>query len=185
MTRFGYVMATYFSVMGIGIASFVPVPLRLVWNASASVPIGLYSLEPPRELRVGDLVAVTPSRPLAEFMAKRGYLGRGVPLMKHVAALPGQIVCRLRSSTTVDGAALGEALDYDRKGRRLPVWQGCHRIAAGTVFLMNPAVRDSLDGRYFGPIPARTIIGRATPIYTDEAANGQFVWRANAHQTAR
>jgi conjugative transfer signal peptidase TraF len=185
MTRFGYVMTTYFCVLGIGIASFLPVPLRLVWNASASVPIGLYGLEPPRGLRVGDLVAVAPSRHLADFMAERGYLGRGVPLIKHVSALPGQTVCRLKTTITIDGVARGEALDRDRKGRRLPAWQGCRRIAAGTVFLMNSAVRDSLDGRYFGPIPARTIIGPATPIYTDEAANGQFVWRANARQTAR
>ncbi|WP_067733905.1 S26 family signal peptidase [Novosphingobium naphthalenivorans] len=185
MTRFGYVMTTYFCVLGIGIASFVPLPLRLVWNASASVPIGLYGLEPPRNLRVGDLVAVTPQRPLADFMVERGYLGRGVPLMKHVAALPGQTVCRLRSTITVDGMPLGDVLDRDRKGRRLPVWQGCRRIAVGTVFLMNSAVRDSLDGRYFGPISARTIIGRATPIYIDEAANGQFVWRAADHPAAR
>ena len=87
MTRFGYVMTTYFCVLGIGIASFLPVPLRLVWNASASVPIGLYGLEPPRGLRVGELIAVAPSRHLADFMAERGYLGRGVPLMKHVSAL--------------------------------------------------------------------------------------------------
>ncbi|MFM2272690.1 MAG: hypothetical protein RL702_1755 [Pseudomonadota bacterium] len=185
MTRFGYVMTTYFCVLGIGIASFLPVPLRLIWNASASVPVGLYDIEPPRDLRVGDLVAVTPSRPLADFMAARGYLGRGVPLMKHVAALPGQTVCRLKNTITIDGAAIGKALDHDRKGRGLPVWQGCRRISAGTVFLMNSAVRDSLDGRYFGPVPARSIIGRATPIYIGEAANGQFVWRANAHQTAR
>ena len=56
MTRFGYVMSTYFCVLGIGIASFLPVPLRLVWNASASVAIGLYGIQPPRDLRVGDLV---------------------------------------------------------------------------------------------------------------------------------
>lgn len=185
MTRFGYVMTTYFCVLGIGIASFLAVPLRLVWNASASVPIGLYELGPPRDLRVGDLVAVAPSRHLADFMAERGYLGRGVPLIKHVSALPGQTVCRLKTTITIDGVAIGEALDHDRKGRGLPVWQGCRSIAPGTVFLMNSAVRDSLDGRYFGPTPARTIIGRATPIYTDEAANHQFVWRANAHRAAR
>lgn len=107
MTRFGYVMTTYFCVLGIGIASFLPVPLRLVWNASASVPIGLYGLEPPRGLRVGDLVAVAPSRHLADFMTERGYLGRGVPLMKHVSALPGWTVCRLRTTITVDGVARG------------------------------------------------------------------------------
>ena len=53
MTRFGYVMATYFATMGIAIVSFVQMPLRLVWNASASVPIGLYDLHSPRALHDG------------------------------------------------------------------------------------------------------------------------------------
>lgn len=181
MTRFGYVMVTYFSVMGVAIASFVPTPLRLVWNASASVPIGLYDLDPPRGLHVGDVVAVMPDKPLADFMVERGYIGRGVPLMKHVAALPGQRVCRSGATVTVDGVPLGDALDRDRRGRELPVWQGCQRVADGDIFLMNANVPDSLDGRYFGSIPARTVIGKATPLYTDEAGNGRFVWRAATH----
>ncbi len=40
MTRFGYAIATYVSVPGVGIAAFVPVAPRLIWNASASVPVG-------------------------------------------------------------------------------------------------------------------------------------------------
>jgi hypothetical protein len=32
MTRFGYVMATYFTVLGIGITAFVSMPLRLVFR---------------------------------------------------------------------------------------------------------------------------------------------------------
>lgn len=178
MTRFGYVMVTYFSVMGVAIASFIPMPLRLVWNASASVPIGLYSLSPTPELEVGDLVALLPDKPLADFMVERGYIGRGVPLLKRVMALPGHEVCRTERSITVDHVPLGDAFDRDRMGRDLPVWQGCHRIADGQVFLMNLDARDSLDGRYFGPIPARTVIGKATPIYTDEEGDGRFVWRA-------
>ncbi|GBQ88526.1 S26 family signal peptidase [Asaia krungthepensis] len=181
MTRFGYVMVTYFATMGVAIASFVPVPLRLVWNASASVAVGLYDLDPPRGLHVGDVVAVMPDKPLADFMVERGYIGRGVPLMKHVAALPGQRVCRYGNTVTVDAVPLGDALDHDRRGRELPVWQGCQRIADGQVFLMNPTVPDSLDGRYFGPIPARTVIGKAKPLYTDEAGDGRFVWRAATH----
>lgn len=183
MTRFGYVMATYFATMSVAVASFVSLSLKLVWNASASVPIGLYEIEPARHLAVTDLLAVMPPKPLADFMVGRGYIGRDVPLMKRVMALPGQVVCRTGLSITVDGVPLGDALDSDRKGRPLPVWQGCRRIADGDIFLMNPSVPDSLDGRYFGPMPARTVIGKATPIYTDEAGDSRFVWRAQTSTT--
>jgi conjugative transfer signal peptidase TraF len=179
MTRFGYVMVTYFSVMGVAVASFIPTPLRLVWNASASVPIGLYALSPTLDLEVGDLVAVLLDKPLADFMVERGYIGSGVPLLKRVMALPGHEVCRTGRIITVDHVPLGEALDHDRVGRDLPVWQGCRNIAQGDLFVMNPEVSDSLDGRYFGPIPVRTVIGKATPIYTDEEGDGHFVWRAS------
>jgi type IV secretory pathway protease TraF len=43
---------------------------------------------------------------------------------------------------------------------------------------MNWSVEDSLDGRYFGPLPTGTIIGRAMPVWTDEDGSGRFEWRA-------
>jgi conjugative transfer signal peptidase TraF len=184
MTRFGYVMATYFVVLGIGGLSLVHVTPKLIWNASASVPIGVYIIRPARHLDVTELVAVDPPKPLADFLAERRYLPHGVALMKRIVALPGQKVCRIGLAVTVDGVAIGDALKRDRLGRPLPVWQGCRRIAAGQVFLMNWQVRDSLDSRYFGPIPTSRIIGRAIPLWTDEAGNGRFEWRAPTWQTA-
>ncbi|MDI6654082.1 S26 family signal peptidase [Gluconobacter japonicus] len=174
MTRFGYVMATYFAAMAVAVASIVPV--KLLWNASASTPLGLYDLTAPNGLKASDLVAVRPPKPLADFMVGRGYIGRGVPLLKLVAALPGQQVCRVGRIVTVDGVVLGEAQDRDRRGRVLPVWQGCRRIASDQIFLMNPSIRDSLDGRYFGPLPRAVVIGQATPLYTDPHGDGHFVW---------
>src|SRR3546814_1305816 len=82
MTRFGYVMTTYLTVILIGGLSFIHITPRLIWNASASTPIGLYSLDRPPRLDVTDLVAVEAPEPLASFLAERGYLPRGVPLMK-------------------------------------------------------------------------------------------------------
>ncbi|HLI21090.1 MAG TPA: S26 family signal peptidase, partial [Stellaceae bacterium] len=67
---------------------------------------------------------------------------------------------------SVDGTAMGTALERDTRGRPLPVWQGCRRIPASDVFLMNRKSADSFDGRYFGLLPSTTIIGRADPIWT-------------------
>lgn len=139
---------------------------RYLWNASNSVPVGLYGLQPTGDLTVTQLVAVQPPEPLATFLSERGYLPRGVPMLKRVLALPGRTVCREHLTITVDNVATGQARDRDSRGRPLPVWQGCRVIADDEVFLMNWQSVDSLDGRYFGVLPTAAIIGRAEPLWT-------------------
>jgi len=177
MTRLGYVLATYIAAMGAVAATVAPTSTKLIWNATASAPIGFYTVEPADAIDVPELLAVLPPEPLASFMIARGYVGSGVPLLKHVLGLPGQRVCRIGRTITVDVVEMGDALEHDRMGRELPSWQGCRTVAEGQLFLMNWEVPDSLDGRYFGMLPASAVIGRAVPLYTNDG-DGRFVWRA-------
>ena len=144
-----------------------PVPW-LVWNASESVPIGLYAVQPVHEFMVTDLVVAMPPEPLASLLAEGGYLPRGVPLIKRILALRGQTVCRNKLLISVDGIEMGAARERDHRGRLLPVWRGCRVLGQGQVFLMNWDQPASLDGRYFGPIPLSAILGRAEPLWTFE-----------------
>jgi conjugative transfer signal peptidase TraF len=139
-----------------------------IWNASRSVPIGLYRLRPVTKLTVTELVAVQPPDLLATFLNLNGYLPIGVPMLKRVLALPGQTVCRNGLIISVDGIDVGQARERDGQGRPLPVWHGCRVIADGDVFVMNWQSADSLDGRYLGPLPVTAVIGRAVPVWTDE-----------------
>jgi conjugative transfer signal peptidase TraF len=148
-------------------ASSEPAPV-LIWNASKSAPIGLYHVQPVGTLFVTTLVVVIPPEPLATFLSQGGYLPHGVPLLKRIVALAGQSVCRDELSISVDGIEIGAARERDRRGRMLPVWQGCRTVANGEVFLMNWDEPASLDSRYFGPIPKSAIIGRAEPLWTFE-----------------
>ncbi|MGE0289396.1 MAG: S26 family signal peptidase [Bradyrhizobium sp.] len=138
-----------------------------IWNASESVPIGLYRLQPIERLSVADLVAIRPPEPLETFLDLNGHLPAGVPMLKRILALPGQTVCRTGLTIAVDGIEVGQARERDARGRPLPVWQGCRPLLAGKIFIMNRQSADSFDGRYFGPIPASAVIGQATPVWTE------------------
>ena len=139
-----------------------------IWNASNSVPIGLYRLQPATDLTVTELVAVQPPDLLAAFLDLNGYLSLGVPMLKRVLALSGQTVCRHGVAIVVDGIDMGHAGERDGRGRPLPAWRGCRVIADGDIFVMNWQSADSLDSRYFGPLPASAVIGRAVAVWTDE-----------------
>lgn len=138
---------------------------RIIWNASASVPLGLYIAAAADDIALGDLILVRPPETLAAFLAERGYVARGVPLLKHVAALPPQVVCAEGTAIMVDGETVVHRLLADRLGRLLPTWHGCHRLESGDVFLLNPTEPDSLDGRYFGPLPRTNIVARLRPVW--------------------
>jgi type IV secretory pathway protease TraF len=124
-------------------------PPWLIWSASASVPIGLYAVEPPTKLQVADLVVIRPPEPVARFLADGGYLPRGAPLLKHVLALFGQEVCRVGFVITVrrsgdwrcartrqprPSAAGLAGLPRHGQGRSLPDESAVRGLARRTVF---------------------------------------------------
>ncbi|WP_306119140.1 MULTISPECIES: S26 family signal peptidase [unclassified Roseitalea] len=152
----------------IGASAVVRSDPVLVWNASTSVPVGFYAITPIARPDIGDLVAVRPPEPLGRWLVENGYLGPNAPILKRVAALPGSEVCREGTTIIIDGQAVAEAQLRDRLNRPLPGWRGCRKLRDGEVFLLNVDHPASLDGRYFGPLDADTIIGRATLIWTRE-----------------
>jgi len=178
MTRVATMLTAVVTSITLGSSAFVDPPKTLIWNASASAPVGLYAVQAANDLAVTDLVAVMPPPLIAEFLADRGYLPNGMPLLKRILALPGQTICRNGLDILAYGATYGRARERDKAGRKLPVWQGCRRLADDELFLMNDAP-DSVDGRYFGPFSRRSVIGRVLPVWTDEAGDGHFEWWAS------
>ena len=67
MSRTRYILLTAAAIATL-VAGSVPTAPRLVWNASASVPVGFYTIAPADRLEVTDLVAVLPPESVAGFM---------------------------------------------------------------------------------------------------------------------
>ncbi len=141
-----------------------PVPV-LVYNASASAPLGFYRLVP-GAVRRGDFVLARLPDPVARFAAARGYLSLSVSLVKRVAAVTGDQVCAGSSAIRINDQAVALVLARDGQGRPLTAWQGCRTLADDEVFLLMAGVSSSFDGRYFGPISSSALIGRLVPLWT-------------------
>jgi len=143
---------------------FPPVP-RLVWNASASMPIGLYWVSPGALPTRGGAAVVRLSEPYRTLAARRHYLPRNVPLVKRVAGVPGDRVCAAGANISVNEVAAATRLRRDLSGRLLPWWQGCRLLGRREVFLLQPGVRGSFDGRYFGVTQASDLLGSAVLLW--------------------
>ncbi|SFQ67736.1 conjugative transfer signal peptidase TraF [Roseivivax halotolerans] len=139
---------------------------RLIWNASASVPVGLYVVRASHAPSLGELVAVRLPEDLSSWVVEHGYVGADTLLLKHIAAISGMTVCRNNLEITIDGRVVADAASADQQSRPLPRWTGCVKLESGEVFLLIAGVADSLDGRYFGPLSADTIVGHAIPLWT-------------------
>jgi conjugative transfer signal peptidase TraF len=143
----------------------VPPAPRLVWNASASAPVGLYAVSPGALPRAGDMVIAWVPGPARRLAAQRHYIPINVPLVKRVAAVPGDDVCAIGEAIFVRGRLAALRRIADGMGRAMPWWNGCRRLGDGDYFLLMADSPDSFDGRYFGISTSRDIVGRATLLW--------------------
>src|SRR5260221_2565540 len=111
-----------------------PVPI-LIYNASASAPLGFYRLVP-GAVRRGDFALAHLPYPVARFAAARDYLPLSVSLVKRVAAVAGDRVCAGSSAIRINDQAVALVLARDGQGRPLTAWQGCRKLADDEGFLL-------------------------------------------------
>lgn len=155
--------------VGIGLALFGLVfsPMdRLIWNRTASAPQGLYWLSD-EPFTPGRWVVVSGRSAEAQWAEEHGFVGRNWPLLKQIAGLPGDEICRSGVEVSINGKPVATARQRDSMGRALPVWQDCVLLNEGQVFLLAPHP-DSLDGRYFGATQRSDLVGVARPLMTSD-----------------
>lgn len=141
-----------------------PPPLLIVWNTTASVPIGLYVVARGTPQR-GDLLVIHLPTPVEALAVARAILPLRTPVLKPVAAVAGDLVCRRGAVITINGRVAAIARRRDGHDNDLPVWQGCGRLSASHVFILAPHP-DSFDSRYYGPLLLRLARGVARPLLT-------------------
>ncbi len=154
-------VALFFATLLVAAIALKPRPF-LIWNASSSVPFGLYWVRK-REPEIGDIAVISPPDWVRLYASSRGYLPSDVWLLKPVLALSGSVVCRFRTHVFVDGKLAARAKILDSRKRPLPVWKGCRTLKSNEIFVLAKP-KNSFDSRYFGPLNRSQVIGTAIRI---------------------
>jgi conjugative transfer signal peptidase TraF len=145
----------------IGLTTVFPPAPRLVWNASASAPIGLYVVTPGAAVDLGDIVIARVPSPWQSLAAQRHYLPANVPLVKRIAAAAGDEVCALGPEIFINGNRAAMRRATDAKHQLMLWWSGCVRLHGRQFFLLMQDSPASFDGRYFGVTEGNQVIGKA------------------------
>jgi len=160
------IVLTWCLVIMVTLSAVLPIAPLLVWNASASAPIGLYAVSLGAQPKRGAMVIASVPATVRDLAAARHYIPAHVPLVKHVGAVPGDTVCAAGTRVTINGKAVATRLVLDGAGRVLPWWSGCHLLREGEIFLLSADAPVSFDGRYFGISSSDEVIGTARPLWT-------------------
>jgi len=157
MARLALIGTAFVACSALAIVPLVKLHPVVLWNASSSVPIGLYLIEKrtPSTHEIAILRLPDWASTLAD---RRGYLPTSALLLKPVVARKGDIVCRFGRFVFVNGRLRSVAFQQDKMRRPLPSWRGCLKLDGGQILVLSKH-EDSFDSRYFGPVEDHNVIG--------------------------
>jgi conjugative transfer signal peptidase TraF len=160
----------------VGIAATYAIKAGYRFNTTTSMPIGIWRITPaPAAPARGMIVAFCmDDGPTTKMALQRGYVDPGAcpsggePLLKQIAATPGDSVVLGPAEIRINGTAVPNSAPRpsDPAGRALPVIPpGEYRVADDEVWLLSTHTPLSFDSRYYGPVRITNIIGSATPVF--------------------
>jgi conjugative transfer signal peptidase TraF len=158
--------------------------LRLTYNSSPSLPIGIYRIQDlRREPRRGDIVGMCLNGSTARMALARGYVHpqgleplvygtrcvSGVGIVgKPVAGIPGDTIDVSPTGVRVNGTLLERSrlALRDRAGRRVPTAPlGPRVLRPGEYWLQSTYALNSFDSRIYGPVPRAFIRDLRIPVW--------------------
>ena len=161
-----FVVASFLNVF-----SFTALQQRFVVDATPSMLVGVYEITN-KPITRGVIVGACVPESYATLAKQRNYVGSAScsnglrPVMKHVAALPGdEIVVGIRG-VSVNGESIANTrvLSSDANGQSLPNQRGRHSVGKKQYWLISNTDIGCFDSRYFGPVSET--LGVVEPLIT-------------------
>jgi conjugative transfer signal peptidase TraF len=178
LASFGLVMRIVLVAWSLAVGLCGAVTIARAWgvsiNITPSMPIGIWIVRPVNApiargaivcfCRVPRHSSTEPPRPANHRPCPDGVW----PLLKPVAAIPGDWVFVDGAGVTVNGQLLPNSQRQSRPWLAA-IAPGTYRVGEGELWVVSSLHPHSFDSRYFGPIRADAVRGEAIPVMVDRS----------------
>jgi len=137
----------------------------LTYQVTASMPKGFYFIKPGKYFRRKDIVLFKPPKKFLHFLLQKKWLPKNGLMLKYVVGIPGDYVCQNKKWIYINNHKFAPIYQEYKPGKKLPNNHFCGKLKKHQYLLMSTKVKDSFDGRYFGPVNDDRIIGRAKYLF--------------------
>lgn len=160
------------SLFFIVIAGFIGgYPYFLVYNATASQPIGFYLKSYPNSYLHNDLVLVCPVTSVAKWSVEHHIIADGMgcqysaPLLKKIVATAGDRVTVTHKGIIVNDTLIPNTAPIARKVKQWNTFDKEFLLKSGEYIVVANQNNLSFDSRYFGVVTDKNIIAKIRPIF--------------------
>lgn len=136
----------------------------ITYQATPSMPKGFYLIEPAKTIKKGDIVIFRPPKSTLNFLLKHKWIPNSGLLMKHIVAVFGDKVVEQKGTIWINNQKTGPVYKYYAPGKILPNSNFQGVLQPHQYLLMSTRIKRSFDGRYFGPVSGKDIVGKAIPL---------------------
>lgn len=140
-------------------------PKVLIYNHTASVPVGWYIVIPSNNYHAGDYVVFKVPHDIQSLAVNRGWMKENDTMLKIIGAVEGDTYRAEKDSKRflINEKYIGEIFLHDKDGRSLPTHFG-EFVVGRDEFLPISYHPFSFDGRYFGCVSVKNIKYKVIPI---------------------
>ncbi len=129
------------------------------------MPRGFYLVAPVKKITRYDIVEFVPPKAILDFARDLHWIPDSGLIIKYVFAIPGDDVCVRDGAIWINGKKIGKVYRFYAFEKLLPQTKICGKLRDDQYLLLSIKRERSFDGRYFGLISSRDILGRAVLIY--------------------
>ena len=155
----------FISILAIAVSIIKKTGYHITYSATASMPRGFYLVVPTKKIARYDIVEFVPPKAILDFARDLRWIPESGLIIKYVFAIPGDDVCVRDEAIWINGKKIGKVYRSYAFEKLLPQTKICGKLGDDQYLLLSTKRERSFDGRYFGAISSRNILGRAISIF--------------------